>query len=97
MIRRIVLIVLFAIPFLTMKSFAQDPEFSQFYANPLYLNPALAGVTAEITPATTAAWTSASVGTYGAVSRGFAAMNASSVVTVLWAEVRIALRASSCS
>jgi len=26
-------------------SFAQDPEFSQFYANPLYLNPALAGVT----------------------------------------------------
>jgi type IX secretion system PorP/SprF family membrane protein len=25
--------------------FAQDPEFSQFYANPLYLNPALAGVT----------------------------------------------------
>ena len=45
MIRRIVLIVLFAIPFLTMKSFAQDPEFSQFYANPLYLNPALAGVT----------------------------------------------------
>lgn len=25
-------------------SFAQDPEFSQFYANPLYLNPALAGV-----------------------------------------------------
>jgi type IX secretion system PorP/SprF family membrane protein len=24
--------------------FAQDPEFSQFYANPLYLNPALAGM-----------------------------------------------------
>jgi len=27
------------------KSFSQDPEFSQFYANPLYLNPALAGAT----------------------------------------------------
>ncbi len=26
-------------------SFAQDPEFSQFYANPLYLNPALTGAT----------------------------------------------------
>ena len=23
---------------------AQDPEFTQFYANPLYLNPALTGV-----------------------------------------------------
>ena len=28
-----------------MTSFAQDPQFSQFYANPLYLNPALAGAT----------------------------------------------------
>ena len=27
----------------TNKSFAQDPMFSQFYANPIYLNPALAG------------------------------------------------------
>ena len=27
----------------TNKSFAQDPIFTQFYANPLYLNPALAG------------------------------------------------------
>jgi type IX secretion system PorP/SprF family membrane protein len=26
-------------------TFAQDPEFSQFYANPLYLNPALTGAT----------------------------------------------------
>jgi len=25
--------------------YSQDPEFSQFYANPLYLNPALAGAT----------------------------------------------------
>ncbi|RYE11728.1 MAG: type IX secretion system membrane protein PorP/SprF, partial [Sphingobacteriales bacterium] len=29
----------------TAKSFAQtDPHFSQYYANPLYLNPALTGV-----------------------------------------------------
>jgi type IX secretion system PorP/SprF family membrane protein len=28
----------------TIKSFAQDPEFSQFYASPLHLNPALAGI-----------------------------------------------------
>ncbi len=28
---------------LSTKIFAQDPEFTQFYANPLYLNPALAG------------------------------------------------------
>lgn len=27
----------------TLKGSGQDPEFSQFYANPLYLNPALAG------------------------------------------------------
>jgi len=31
--------------FLCRTGFAQDPEFSQFYANPLYLNPALAGAT----------------------------------------------------
>ena len=30
---------------LTGEAIAQDPHFSQFYANPLYLNPALAGVT----------------------------------------------------
>lgn len=30
---------------ITCESFAQDPHFSQFYANPLYLNPAMAGVT----------------------------------------------------
>ncbi|MCC7301269.1 MAG: type IX secretion system membrane protein PorP/SprF [Bacteroidia bacterium] len=29
--------------FLSEKAFAQDPEFTQFYANPLYLNPAFAG------------------------------------------------------
>ena len=27
----------------TKKAHAQDPAFSQFYANPLYLNPAFAG------------------------------------------------------
>src|SRR5256885_16199202 len=28
---------------LSYQGFAQDPEFTQFYANPLYLNPAFAG------------------------------------------------------
>ncbi len=45
MIRRFAVIVLLTIPLLLGNLFAQDPEFSQFYANPLYLNPALAGVT----------------------------------------------------
>jgi hypothetical protein len=27
----------------TLTTFAQDPQFTQFYANPLYLNPAFAG------------------------------------------------------
>ncbi len=31
--------------FFSGKAFAQDPEFSRFYANPIYLNPALAGIT----------------------------------------------------
>ena len=36
--------ILFAFLFIGgLKAFAQDPEFSQFYANRLYLNPALAG------------------------------------------------------
>lgn len=41
--------VKFLVPFLLAviwsfnDTFAQDPEFSQFYANPLYLNPSLAG------------------------------------------------------
>jgi type IX secretion system PorP/SprF family membrane protein len=45
MIRRFAVIVIFTIPFFIGEIFAQDPEFSQFYSNPLYLNPALAGVT----------------------------------------------------
>ncbi len=31
----------------TAKLFAQDPQFTQFYANPLYLNPAFTGLTYE--------------------------------------------------
>ena len=38
---KFVFLLLFAAS--TMVSWAQDPIFSQFYANPLYLNPALAG------------------------------------------------------
>ncbi|MCX6268177.1 MAG: type IX secretion system membrane protein PorP/SprF [Bacteroidetes bacterium] len=45
MIRLLAVISLIAFPFFIRVSIAQDPEFSQFYANPLYLNPALAGVT----------------------------------------------------
>jgi type IX secretion system PorP/SprF family membrane protein len=45
MIRRLTVLVLLAFSVIIGKSYAQDPEFSQFYANPLYLNPALAGVT----------------------------------------------------
>ncbi len=44
MLKRVVLIVI--VCFSLGKSerlFAQDPEFTQFYANPLYLNPAMAG------------------------------------------------------
>jgi type IX secretion system PorP/SprF family membrane protein len=37
----ILLTILFVMP----KAYSQDPLFSQFYANPLYLNPALAGAT----------------------------------------------------
>ena len=44
MLKRVVLIltVLFSLSF-SENVFAQDPEFTQFYANPLYLNPAFAG------------------------------------------------------
>lgn len=38
--QKILLIVLLI---MTPQVFSQDPEFSQYYANPLYLNPALAG------------------------------------------------------
>ncbi len=29
--------------FVSINGFSQEPEFTQFYANPIYLNPALAG------------------------------------------------------
>jgi type IX secretion system PorP/SprF family membrane protein len=44
MVKRVASIILFAFWLIAGDLFAQDPEFSQFYANPLYLNPALAGV-----------------------------------------------------
>jgi type IX secretion system PorP/SprF family membrane protein len=44
--RKPVYILLMALLLVSGKSvFAQDPHFSQFYANPLYLNPAFAGAT----------------------------------------------------
>src|ERR1700749_2252329 len=39
----IIKISLFAITVLAAEIKAQDPQFTQFYANPLYLNPAFAG------------------------------------------------------
>jgi len=44
MVRNIKIIFLFAFLFTGKLCWPQDPEFSQFYANPLYLNPALAGI-----------------------------------------------------
>lgn len=42
--RKIYIFILLSLSLITYKSAkAQDPEFTQFYANPLYLNPALAG------------------------------------------------------
>ncbi len=39
------IITILALIFNMQMGYTQDPEFSQFYANPLYLNPALAGAT----------------------------------------------------
>jgi type IX secretion system PorP/SprF family membrane protein len=41
MIKRLLLLMIMTL--LCLKGWSQDPQFSQFYANPLYLNPALAG------------------------------------------------------
>ncbi|PWJ56598.1 type IX secretion system PorP/SprF family membrane protein [Dyadobacter jejuensis] len=41
MLKKVLLLLLLTL--FTLKGWAQDPQFSQFYANPLYLNPALAG------------------------------------------------------
>jgi type IX secretion system PorP/SprF family membrane protein len=43
MIRKILILSILVASLLPRELFAQDPEFSQFYANPLYLNPSLAG------------------------------------------------------
>ena len=46
MVKRLIfaVLVIFTMDFgFTGKVYAQDPEFTQFYANPLYLNPAFAG------------------------------------------------------
>ena len=39
------IITILALTSFMQMGYPQDPEFSQFYANPLYLNPALAGAT----------------------------------------------------
>jgi len=46
MVRNLKIILLVTFWFTGKFCWPQDPEFSQFYANPLYLNPALAGITA---------------------------------------------------
>jgi len=43
MLRKLFSLTTIATLLFTINAFGQDPEFSQFYANPLYLNPALAG------------------------------------------------------
>lgn len=43
MLQKVVLPVLLISLMPALRVFAQDPQFSQFYANPLYLNPALTG------------------------------------------------------
>ena len=46
--RSITLALILILSGAAIKVYAQDPEFSQFYANPLYLNPAMAGRFTEI-------------------------------------------------
>lgn len=41
--KRIIILLTAILGFATLRVNAQDPMFSQFYANPLYLNPAMAG------------------------------------------------------
>ena len=43
MLRKLLPLTAVALFLFTLNGYGQDPEFSQFYANPLYLNPALAG------------------------------------------------------
>lgn len=44
-VKKLVLLILLVITIGVGKTFAQDPQFSQYYAAPLYLNPAFAGST----------------------------------------------------
>jgi type IX secretion system PorP/SprF family membrane protein len=46
LLRRIIYICILTFPIFTV-SFSQDPTFSQFYANPLYLSPSFTGATDE--------------------------------------------------
>jgi len=43
MVKQITFVIAGLLLFFSDVAFAQDPEFTQFYANPLYLNPAFAG------------------------------------------------------
>jgi type IX secretion system PorP/SprF family membrane protein len=45
MVNKPFIITVFTLILYMQNTYSQDPEFSQFYANPLYLNPALAGAT----------------------------------------------------
>src|ERR1039457_1526972 len=45
MVNKPFIITLFTLISFMQSTYSQDPEFSQVYANPLYLNPALAGAT----------------------------------------------------
>ncbi|MEY4865383.1 MAG: hypothetical protein RLZZ114_812, partial [Bacteroidota bacterium] len=41
-LKRLIVLVITGVS--AFQAWAQDPHFSQFYANPIYLNPAFAGV-----------------------------------------------------
>lgn len=45
MYKKLLIIVISTVCIWQSGTFAQDPEYSQFYANPIYLNPSLAGAT----------------------------------------------------
>jgi len=45
MANKLFILTILALTSFMQMGYSQDPEFSQFYANPLYLNPALAGAT----------------------------------------------------
>src|SRR5262245_59067968 len=45
MLRKIVIVLFMVVT--GSKVFAQDPQFSQYYQNPLYLNPAFTGITPQ--------------------------------------------------